>query len=143
MSAEEELAFLEAHLGELSQAVLRQLKRDIIAAKNREARALKARGRTRTNNPPACAMGANPARLAREGGEAALSQKAPLATTGKRKTIQLDSSNSGGSLEPATSRPGHYAEPGPHLCLYRQIGTPTPLQANTPRPAAWNSVPLM
>jgi hypothetical protein len=35
-SGEEELAFLKAHLGELSQDVLRQLKRDIIAEKKRK-----------------------------------------------------------------------------------------------------------
>jgi hypothetical protein len=35
MSGEEELAFLKAHLGELSQAVLRQMKRDILAQKKR------------------------------------------------------------------------------------------------------------
>jgi hypothetical protein len=38
MSGEEELAFLKAHIGELSPAVLRQLKRDIVAEKkSREA----------------------------------------------------------------------------------------------------------
>jgi hypothetical protein len=35
MTGEEELAFLKAHLGELSPAVLRQLKRDILAEKER------------------------------------------------------------------------------------------------------------
>jgi hypothetical protein len=35
MSGEEELAFLKAHLGELSPAVLRQLKRNIVAEKKR------------------------------------------------------------------------------------------------------------
>jgi hypothetical protein len=35
MSDEEELAFLKARLGELSPAVLRQLKRDIVAEKKR------------------------------------------------------------------------------------------------------------
>jgi hypothetical protein len=35
MGGEEELAFLKAHLGELSPAYLRQLKRDIIAEKKR------------------------------------------------------------------------------------------------------------
>jgi hypothetical protein len=39
MSGEEELAFLKAHLDELSPAVLRQLKRDIVAEKRREAEA--------------------------------------------------------------------------------------------------------
>jgi hypothetical protein len=38
MSGEEELAFLKAHIGELSPAVLLQLKRDIVAEKkSREA----------------------------------------------------------------------------------------------------------
>jgi hypothetical protein len=35
MSGEEELAFLKAHLSELSTAVLRQLKRNIVAEKKR------------------------------------------------------------------------------------------------------------
>jgi hypothetical protein len=37
MSAEEKLAFLKAHLGDLSPAVLRQLKRDILVDKRMEA----------------------------------------------------------------------------------------------------------
>jgi hypothetical protein len=35
MGGKEELAFLKAHLGELSPADLRQLKRDIVAEKKR------------------------------------------------------------------------------------------------------------
>jgi hypothetical protein len=46
MFGEKELAFLKTHLGELSPAVLRQLKRDVIAEeKTREAEAVgKAKG---------------------------------------------------------------------------------------------------
>jgi hypothetical protein len=43
------------------------------------------------------------------GGEAVVSHKAPSATECKRKANELDSSNSGGSMEPATRRPS----PGP------------------------------
>jgi hypothetical protein len=43
------------------------------------------------------------------GGEATLSQKAPGATADKRKANELDTSNSGGSMEPAARRPA----PGP------------------------------
>jgi hypothetical protein len=52
-------------------------------------------------------VSANPALLG--GGEATLSQKAPGDTAGKRKANELDSSNSGGSMEPAARRPA----PGP------------------------------
>jgi hypothetical protein len=46
MSGEEELAFRKAHLDELSPAVLRQLKRDIVAEKKRreDKAAAKAKG---------------------------------------------------------------------------------------------------
>lgn len=45
MTAEQELAFLKAHLDELSVAFLRQQNRDIVAEKRREAEApAKARG---------------------------------------------------------------------------------------------------
>jgi hypothetical protein len=46
MSGEEELAFLKAHLAELSPAVLRQLKRNIVAEKKRRSAeaAAKAKG---------------------------------------------------------------------------------------------------
>jgi hypothetical protein len=92
------LAFFKANLGDLSPSFLRQLKRDILAEKKRRRGAeasAKAQSSERQHGSA--------------GGEATLSQKAPGATAGKRKANELDSSNSGGSMEPATRRPA----PGP------------------------------
>jgi hypothetical protein len=74
MSGEEELAFLKAHLGEMSPAFVRQLKRDIVAEKKRRdaeaATKAKGSGERPTGQPswrqPSCAVG-----------ETSVSQKAP------------------------------------------------------------------
>jgi hypothetical protein len=99
MSGEEELAFLKAHLDEPSPALLRELKRDIVAEKKPRL-TLSLKGRA--NDLLVCPVGLYRALPA---GETSASQKAPRATVGKRKANKLDKSGSGGSMEPATSRP--------------------------------------
>jgi len=98
MVTDEGLAFLNAHLINLSPAVLRQLKRDISVEKKRREVAEAAKtigpGEGRQSD------------LAKE--ESAPPQKAG----GKRKAKELDSSRSGGSVEPAARRlaPGPLSE---------------------------------
>jgi hypothetical protein len=74
MSGEEELAFLKAHLGELSPAVVRQLKPDIVAEKKkREAEAAakaKGSGERLTGQPSGRQPGS-------AGGETSVSEKDP------------------------------------------------------------------
>jgi hypothetical protein len=55
-----------------------------------------------------------------------LEQTAPRAAVGKRKANEVDSSDSGGTLEPATRRTGSGPKPGfgPRLCLHRPSGSP-------------------
>jgi hypothetical protein len=91
---EEELAFLKAHLVELPATALRQLRRDILhERRKREAEtSTKAKG-----------SGDRSTVLKQEA--PALLQTAPRAAVGKRKANVLESSDSGGSLEPATRRP--------------------------------------
>jgi hypothetical protein len=60
MSGEEELAFLKAQLGGLSQAVLWQLKRDIVAEKKRREPEAAAKAKGRANDLLASPVGANP-----------------------------------------------------------------------------------
>jgi hypothetical protein len=103
MSGEEELAFLMAHLGELSQAVLRQLKRDKVAEKKRREAEDAAKAKGSGERPTGQPSGRHPGSA---GGETSVSQKA---TAGKRKANELDSSDSGVSMEPANRRPA----PGP------------------------------
>jgi hypothetical protein len=114
MSGEEELAFLKAHLDELSPAILRQLKRDILAeTKRREAEdSAKTKGSgDRTTHRPVRWV---PTRLCRKGGGTiAVSQKAHHATMGKRKAIDLDSSESSGSLELENRASGAESAPLP------------------------------
>jgi hypothetical protein len=117
MSGEEELAFLKAHLGELSPAFLRQLKRDIVAEKKRREAAAAAKAKGSGERPTGQPSGRQPGSAEEE---TAVSQKAPLATAGKRKANEVDSSDSGGSMEPATRRPA----PGP-----RSGAGPAPLPA--------------
>jgi hypothetical protein len=84
------LAFLKAHLGELSPAVLRQLKHDIVAVKRRrEAEAAaKAKGSgVRLTGQPS---GRPPGSAGR--GDFGLPVGSPRATAGKRKANELDSS---------------------------------------------------
>jgi hypothetical protein len=117
MSGQEELAFLKAHLGELSPAVLRQLKLDIVAEKKREAEAA-AKAKGSGKRPTGQASGRQTGSAG--GGGTSVSQKDPRAIAGKRKAHELDSSDSGGSMEPAIRRSGHCPETGPSLCLHRK-----------------------
>jgi hypothetical protein len=68
-----------------------------------------------------------------------------------RKSIELNSSSSGGSLKPDKTRPGHCPEPGPHLSHHRGRAifspkhrwlTPPPPRVNKPQEAAGNSATL-
>jgi hypothetical protein len=96
MSGEEELAFSKAHLGELSPAVLRQLKRDIIAENKRTEAEAPAKAKGSGKRPTGQPSGRQPGSAG--GGETSVSQKAPRSTAGKRKANELDSSDSGGSM---------------------------------------------
>jgi hypothetical protein len=102
MVAEEELAF-KAHLKNLPPAVLRHLKRDIVAEKRRREATTTAKGPGPGEKPTGLCSGrqSGPARE-----ESAPTQKA---TACKRKANDMDSSSSGGSSEPAARRPA----PGP------------------------------
>jgi hypothetical protein len=121
MSAEDELAFLKAHLGELSPAVLRQLKRDFVAKKKRREAEVAAKAKASGKRPTGQHRGRQPG-SAGGGGENSVSQKAPRATARKRKANEFDSSDSGGSMEPATRCPA----PGP---LSGAGSAPLPAQA--------------
>lgn len=93
---EMELAYFKAHLGQLSQAALRQLKADIISERRmRETVALV----WQTTHWPEQWV---PNRLRLGGGGAPAYHKAPRVTACKRKANELDSSD---SLEPAGSTP--------------------------------------
>jgi hypothetical protein len=119
MSGEEELAFLKAHLGELSPAVLRQLKRDIVVEKKSRGAEAAAKTKGSGEGPTGLPSGRQ---LGSARWETSVSQKAPRATAGRRKANELDSSDSGGSMEPATRRPA----PGP---LSGAGSAPLPAQA--------------
>jgi hypothetical protein len=133
---------LETGDSELSPAVLRQLKRDIPEEKPMLLPSLKGRANDPLANPVGGNLGVP--------GEFAVSQKAPRATAGKRKTNELDSSDSSGFMEPANRSPGKCLEPDPGLCLHRQSETQpqarwltvlTP-RANKSRLTAGNSAAL-
>jgi hypothetical protein len=105
-----ELAFFKANLADLFPTFLRQLKRDIIAEKKRRRRAeASAKAQGSGKQPTGQSSERQPGSA---GGEATLSQKAPGATEGKHKAIELDSSNSGGSMEPAARRPTPWPQSG-------------------------------
>jgi hypothetical protein len=94
------------------------LKRDILAEKRREAEAsakAKGSGEQPTGQPSRCQTGS-------AAGKTAVSQKDPRATAGKRKA-ELDSYDSGGSMETVSRRPCHCPEPGPRIWLHRQRET--------------------
>jgi hypothetical protein len=116
MTGEEELAILKTHLGELSPAVLRQLKRDILAEKKRREVEAAAKDKGSVERPTGQSGGREPS----SAGERY--QKAPRATEGKRKSNYLESSNWGRSMELATRRPA----PGP---LSGAGSAPLPTQA--------------
>jgi hypothetical protein len=141
MSGEEELAFLKPHLDEVFPAVLRHLKRDIVAEKKRRKAEAAANAKRSGERPTGQTSGRKP--VSAGGGETSVSQKAPRATAGKRKANELDSSDSGGSVETATKRPGHCQEPGTRLGLHRQRENPPKTRClNPPLPAAGNSATL-
>jgi hypothetical protein len=93
---EEELASLKAHLAELPATALRQLKRYILQERRRrEAEGTaKAKGSVPKEEAPA------------------LLQTAPRADVGKCKANELHSSDSVGSMEPATRRQAPGPMPG-------------------------------
>jgi hypothetical protein len=100
--SDEELAFVTVHPAELSPKVLRQLGQDIVAEKRkREAEApAKAEGLGEGLTGQAC--GRHPDSASEE---TSVSRSVLRVTAGKRKAIELGSSESGSSLEPATRRP--------------------------------------
>jgi hypothetical protein len=101
---EEELAFLKAHIVELPATALRQLRLDILQE------SAKAKGSGDQSTVP-------------KEEATALLQTPSGAAVGKRNANELDSSDSGGSLEPArrnTLHSGQSPEPAPRLCLHRQ-----------------------
>jgi hypothetical protein len=98
---EEELAFLKAHLVKLPAIALRQLRRDILQERRKREAEVSAKVKGSGD------------RLTFPTEEApALLQTTSLAAMGKRKAKELDSSDSGGSLEPATRRPAPGPKPG-------------------------------
>jgi hypothetical protein len=121
MSGEEELAFIKAHLGELSPAFLQQLKRDIVAEKKRREAEAAAKAKGSDERPTGQPSGRQPG-SAGGGGRLRSPRRPSRATAGKRKANELDSSDSGGSMEPATRR----LAPGP---LSGAGSAPLPAQA--------------
>jgi hypothetical protein len=99
MATKEKLAFLKAHLEELSPNILRQLKEEIVTQKKKKKAAAEASAKTKGS-------GQQPG-SARE--EKPVSHQKPKITAGKRNANDLDSSNSGGLMEPAARR----SVPGP------------------------------
>jgi hypothetical protein len=98
---EEELVFIKAHIVELPATALRQLRREILQERRRReaeasAKAKESGDRSTVHKEEA----------------PALLQTAPRAAVGKRKANELDSSDSGGSMEPATRRPASGPKPG-------------------------------
>jgi hypothetical protein len=147
MSGEDELAFLKAYQGELSPAVLRELKRTSLRRRRGEKTEAAAKTKGSGERPTGQPSGRQPGSV---GGEDFGFPEGPRATAGKRKANELDSSDSGGSMELATRRPGHCPEQGPRLCLHRQseappkarwVNPPLP-RANNPSSAAGNSARL-
>jgi hypothetical protein len=86
-----------AHIINLSLAVLRQLKRDITAEKRRVAA-------TAAKEPGPC-EGQNGLGGEQQCGSAGEESAPPQKTASKRKANELDSSRSGGSVEPSARRP--------------------------------------
>jgi hypothetical protein len=91
---EEELAFLKAHLADMHATAVRQLRRDILQERRRREAEENAKAKG-SGDPPTVPKEEAPALL----------QTAPRAAVSKRKANELDSSDSGGSLEPATWPP--------------------------------------
>jgi hypothetical protein len=100
---------------------LRQLERDILAEKKRRVAEAAAKAEGSGERPTGQPSGRQPG-SAGGGGETSVSQKASRATAGRRKANELDSSESGGPIEPATRLPA----PGP---LSGVGSAPLPAQA--------------
>jgi hypothetical protein len=126
--SEEELVFLKAHLINQPPTALRQLKRDITAEKKSREAGTVAKAPGSGEKPTGLCSGHQSCPT---GDKYAPSQKAEC----KRKANELDSSNPGGSLEPATRRPApglsaplHAETDGPKIAL-GPGATPTGEQA--------------
>jgi hypothetical protein len=116
MATKEKLAFLTAHLEELSSNILRQLKEEIVAQKKKKKAAAEASAKEKgSGQQPGSARVETP-----------VSQQKPKTTAGKCKVTDLDSSNSGGSMEPAARR----SAPGP-LSGARSAPLPAPVKGKT------------
>jgi hypothetical protein len=115
MATKEKLAFLTAHLEELSSNILRQLKEEIVAQKKKKAAAEASAKEKGSGQQPGSAREETP-----------VSQQKPKTTAGKRKATDLDSSDSGGSMEPAARR----SAPGP-LSGARSAHLPAPVKGKT------------
>jgi hypothetical protein len=131
----EELAFLNAHFGELTPADLQQLKPGILAEKKRREAEASTKTKGSGELPTAQCSGRHPGSAGR-GGELGLPE-GPPSHRGQAQSQLLDLE----LMKPATRRPGHCPEKGPHLCLHRQKETPPkfrwfnppPPRANKPR----------
>jgi hypothetical protein len=98
---EDELVFLKAHLAELPATALKQLKRNILLERRRRQAEANAKAKGSGDRPTAPKEEAPP-----------LPQTAPGSNAGKRKANELDSSDLGGPMEPATRRPAPGPMPG-------------------------------
>jgi hypothetical protein len=99
------MAFLKDYIGELSTAVLRQLKRDIVAEQRKRTETeTSANSQVSGKQPTGQSSGLQPGSVG-GGGMGLVFKKAPRDTAGKRKANELDSSKSGGPMEPAARRP--------------------------------------
>jgi hypothetical protein len=115
MATKDKLAFLKAHLEELSPNILRQLKEEIVVQKKKKA-AVEAFAKSQGS-------GQQPG-SARE--ETKVSQQKPETTADKPTSTELDSSNSGGSMEPTARR----SAPG-KLSGAESAPLPAPVKAET------------
>jgi hypothetical protein len=95
------LAYLKAHQAELLATTLRQLRRGILQERRKTAAEATAKAEGSGDRPT----------VPKEEAPAFL-QTAPRTTVGKSKVNELDSSDSGGSMEPATRRPAAGPMPG-------------------------------
>jgi hypothetical protein len=116
MTTKENRVFLKAQIEELSQNILRQLKGEIVAQKKKKKAAAEASAKAQgSGQQPGSAKEDTP-----------VSQQKPKTTAGKRKATELDSSNSGGSMEPACTR----SAPGP-LSGAGTAPLPAPIKGKT------------
>jgi hypothetical protein len=153
MSGEEELACLKAHLGELSLAVLRQMKRDILAERNRGKPRLLPRIKSRAKDPMASPpVWANKAVPAGGGGDCGLPEdpKTPLPRQASSNPMSWTRPTRAvrWNLPLGSRLPGYCPDLGPRLRLHTRRENPpkarwlnsSPPRANKPRKAADNWV---